>query len=139
MELSLDHQCSNWIWRFSVQFEECSSSSSLARGLTSLTFHSLCFWPQLAGRQRSPVGPKQPHVTVTDLTSHHLATKKKPPPKASFLFHSPRFLLLPFLLPFCHCEWLWLWCRVVWGRQKGSGGRSWRCDLDNKFLLHAIW
>jgi len=61
----------------------CSTWGSLAKGLLYFPFALLL----AKTGQRSPVfWPKQPHVTVTDLTSHHLATKKTS--SKSVVFHS---------------------------------------------------
>lgn len=134
---------SNGLQSHGIRFEGCSTWDSL--GGPFFTFNSLCFWPK-----RSPVGPKQPHVTVTDLTSHHLATKKTS--SKSVVFSAAAAVLA-----------LWMVMVTVgiadWGSRSGLGdwgirginGTEWRhwvcfdarlaerCDLDNKFLLHAIW
>lgn len=75
---------SNGLQSHGIRFEGCSTWDSL--GGPFFTFNSLCFWPK-----RSPVGPKQPHVTVTDLTSHHLATKKTSSKSVVFFRRCCRF------------------------------------------------
>jgi len=122
----------------------CSTWGSLAKGLLYFPFALLL----AKTGQRSPVfWPKQPHVTVTDLTSHHLATKKTS--SKSVVFHSRccRFGIVNGYGYAGYREWVVGGLGIPRSRVSGAAlGLFWcslgvelRCDLDNKFLLHAIW